>query len=342
MEPHHHQFLEACFGSPDIANAALQTLANSQPDQATLRLLPFLHRRWVGTDSNQLLQSAHLAYLTTWARNRERMSNLRAVVAALNAAAIPTMLLKGAALTLKHYRDYGLRHMGDFDILIPEQHLDPALRLLVSDAWIPEQGCSLESILRQSRVRHAWQFSRGDQHCDLHWRPLASSNAPHLPDLFWNSAETVDLDGLAVQVPCPTDLFFHVCVHAMHWEWTPNLYWVADALAVAKDSPPDSTRLIALANGSQLTVRLREALKVLAEFGGPPTVLPPAPPWEHREYRLLQKPCPLNLSDRVAWHWYRYKRLSRFDSHLGFAEYLKIFLDAPTWRAVPASLRRHF
>jgi hypothetical protein len=331
VEPLHRLFLQSCFSSPDIAQAALQELANSEADQAALRLLPFLHRRWGGSESSQLLQKAHLTYLSTWAQNHERMSNLRALLAALGAAAVPAMLLKGAALTLKHYRDYGLRHMGDFDILIPERHLDSALRLLLSEGWIPEQECSRESILRQSRVRHAWQFSRGGQHCDLHWRPLASCNAPQLADMFWSGAQTVHLDGLTVQVPGPTDLYFHVCVHAMHWEWTQNLYWVGDALAVIKDSPLDWDRITALAKASQLTVRLAEALKVLDEFVAPAPALPPAPPWEYREFRLLQKPCPLNLPDRVAWHWYRFKRLRRFDAGLGFAEYLRTFLDAPTW-----------
>jgi hypothetical protein len=167
--------------------------------------------------------------------------------------------------------------------------------------------------------------------------------------MFWMGAETVDLAGREVRLPCPTDQFFHVCVHAMHWEWTPNLYWVADALTVLGDAEIDWDRAAALAVHAEMRERFTRALSwLVSQFHAdiPVQVLGVrAPGWERREYALLQKPCPLGFFDSAAWHRYHFRRLRRFDAQwhampafIAFPRYLATFLDAPTWRALLAGL----
>jgi hypothetical protein len=149
----------------------------------------------------------------------------------------------------------------------------------------------------------------------------------------------VVLDGRVVKLPCPADQLFHVCVHAMHWEWTPNLYWVADALTVLRDVELDWDRAAALAVSAGMRIRFTQALAILeSEFHA---VIPGnglgghVASWERREYSLMQKPCPLGVFDSVAWHVYHFRRIRPFDTKWrempawrGFAQYLETFLDA--------------
>jgi len=198
---------------------------------------------------------------------------------------------------------------------------------------------------------------------------LARCYSPRVAEMFWSGAETVDLAGRTVKLPCPTDQFFHVCVHAMHWEWTPNLHWVADALTVLGEnrgktsaSSPAQTRMPgdaevdwdraeALAMSAGMRVHFAEALSFLASRFH--AEIPShargvrVQGWERRDYELLQKPCPLGWFDSALWHLYHFRRLRPFDAEwrstpafIGFPQYLATFLDAPTRRELLAGLWR--
>jgi Uncharacterised nucleotidyltransferase len=340
MERNHELLLRACFGRNEDSRLALDACERIALDPSMVRLLPFVYNRWKGFATSSLIETGQRAYLATWRQNRERMTALRDVLTGLKQTGIECMVLKGAALTLRHYRDYGLRNMGDFDILVHPWDTDRAINFMLRNGWVAEGGCTSESIIRQSRVRHAWQFSRGEtEHCDLHWRPLSHCNSPVIREMFWQGAEMTDLNGLPINVPGPTDLFFHVCVHAMHWEWTPNLYWFADALVLLGQGQVDWGRAGKLARASQMTGRFIEALRGLRSRFGVSTVEPRcADSWEQREFALLQKPCPLALPDRIAWHRYHFRRLRPFDPGwkqapywAAFPDYLRTFLDGKSW-----------
>jgi hypothetical protein len=355
------RLLQACFGDAGESQLAFESCVAADIasggagiEPAARRLLPFFYRRWCASSSGSLIETAHRVYLATWQQNRERMASAASVLRQLESAGIECMLLKGAALTLGHYRDYGLRSMGDFDLLIHHADVERAAGLLLQDGWTAEEGCSAEAIRRQSRVRHAWQFTRGDtENCDLHWRPLARCYSPQVAGMFWEGAEAITLDGQAARIPCPTDQFFHVCVHAMHWEWTRNLYWIADALTVVRDAEPNWDRAAALAASSEMQTRFTEALLVLAShfrLAVPEQAFAAeAPAWERREYMLMQKPCPLGPLDSIAWHLYNFRRLRPFDSEwrgaprwVALPQYLAAFLDAPTWGSLLARLWTEF
>jgi hypothetical protein len=346
MEKKHEQLLSACFGRDQDSRIALDACEGTTLDPSMARLLPFLYNRWKGFANNALIETGQRAYLATWRQNREHMTALRDVLTGLRQNGVECMVLKGAALTLRHYRDYGLRNMGDFDILVHSWDTVRAVDFMLRNGWSAEGCCSSESIVRQSRVRHAWQFTRGEtERCDLHWRPLSHCNAPAISEMFWACGELADLHGLPISVPCPTDLFFHVCVHAMHWEWTPNLYWFADALLLLGQGQVNWDRAAELAGVSQMTGRFAAALRELRSRFGVSTPEPDiADPWERREFALMQKQSPLALADRIAWHRYHFRRLRPFDPGwkqapywAAFPDYLRTVLDGRSW---PDSLEK--
>jgi len=57
------------------------------------------------------------------------------VLVSFHRAGIQTILLKGAALILLHYKDPGLRPMVDFDILVPAGKAAAAIKVLTELGW---------------------------------------------------------------------------------------------------------------------------------------------------------------------------------------------------------------
>jgi Uncharacterised nucleotidyltransferase len=321
----------------------------------TTSLLPLLYSRWHGDATVDLERSAPLlergreVYLTTWAASKGWRPHLLQLLEAFRQAGIEAMLLKGAAMIAGYYQDAALRPMADFDVLVHDRDLEPAIALLSRLKWRAEGDRPVCEILRQRRIGHAWQFSLpDDQSCDLHWRPVLRCYSPAVSAFFWDTAEAVSLCSQPVRIPSSTALLFHVCVHGLQWSWTGHTRWVADALTLLNSNRPvDWSALIRLSRNASMTVRLHTALAYLfARFTPhiPPSVLDElrgiaAPRWERRESVILLKECPLGFRDSLTWHISHFRRIRPFDEQwrqapfwLAFVSYLRAFLDAGDWR----------
>jgi hypothetical protein len=265
------------------------------------------------------------------------------------------MALKGAALALRHYADLGLRSMSDLDILIRAEDVGRAATLLHRAGYRAEEDATPDAVLRQARVRHAWQFfGEPDWNFDLHWRPVNRCYSPEVTRLFWEGAEVVRFGERDMLVPSPSDQLFHVCVHGLQWDWTRKIRWIGDALAVLRE-PMNWERICQLAEWAGMSFRLANALAFLREkFDAPiPPDLPErlivaASKWEHGEYEVLLKPCPLGVRDSIAWHTFHFRRIRRFDDHwrraplaIALPQYVAAFLDAPGLPSLFQKLRPH-
>jgi hypothetical protein len=345
--------LLACLAGEAEASAAFDRIAADwtpdRIDAGCAQLLPLLYRRWSGKEDTIVL-SGKKAYTTIWRQNRERLRGVVDVLEKFREEGIPCVLLKGAAMILRYNADPGLRTMRDFDILVHGDDVGRAALRLSGLGYVAEQNLTVPSILRRMRTGHAWQFSLPDgQSCDLHWRPVVRCFAPEVTKLFWAGAVDVTLGTEPVQVLSPADQLFHVCVHALQWDWVPQIRWVADAMTILRE-PVDWERMVRLADAAGMRMRLARALEYLrVRFQTPiPETLAvrleaSAPAWERDEYEVLLKPCPLGFRDSFAWHRHHFRRIRRFDaawSHipawLGFPQYVKEFLNAGD---APESLR---
>jgi len=324
-EPHHEQLLRALLSAD-----APEPAGDIPLDRATRQLLPLAYWRWPSSAS-PLVQEGRRAHLTAWQQNKQRFELLASLVAHLKTSGIPSLVLKGAALTQAHYLDPGLRPMRDVDLMVPLDHAPAAARKLVELGFTPENG----AFPNRFRVGHGWQFFQAGQSLDLHWRPLVRCFSPEITKLFWEGATS---DG----VPCPTDQLFHVCAHGLQWDWEPSVRWIADAWFVMRNASIDWDRLYRLAELSNMRCRLFHALHYLREKFGimiPDETLARlaanVPSWETSEYHLLLKPCPLNAADSLRWHQYHFRRIRPFDQQwssqpypLAFSAYLAEFLEA--------------
>jgi hypothetical protein len=347
------QILRACFAEEPEAGDALAQVVRKPVgsfDRASMQLLPLLYQRWRSRE-DALFSDARKAYVMTWRQNQARFAQLAALLQRFEAQKVAYVVLKGVALTLRYYRDPGVRGMRDFDLLVNEQNVEVAAQALRAAGYEAEQGLDIHSIRRRVRVGHAWQFSfASDQTCDLHWRPLVRCYAPVVSEMFWEGAQRAPLGDRFVSVLSPTDQLFHVCAHGLQWDWTPQIRWVADALTVLREAV-DWVRIEELAREAFMHIRLSRALSYLKDrFHArvPAAVLQKleesAPDWERVEYDLLLKQCPLGFRDSFAWHLHHFRRIRPFDDQwkrmpmaLGFAQYVPAFLNAGD---LPEALRK--
>jgi hypothetical protein len=135
-------------------------------------------------------------YYKTYARNTLLYQELGRVLAALEQAGIPVIVLKGAALAVTVYEDIGIRPMADLDLLVPEERLQRAVQVarqaLGYQSDVPEAAHGLNQL-----VGHHVRLRNGDVVLELHWS-LATSRVDHFPisvEWFWTQGESLPLSG---------------------------------------------------------------------------------------------------------------------------------------------------
>jgi len=279
-------------------------------------------------------------YRQAWSRNQTLFHDLAPVVERLRAAGIRTLLLKGAPLSLLHYRNNGARPMSDLDLLVPHGQARAAHDLLVAAGWTATPVLT-EGLLRYD---HSVPLTNAaGRELDLHWR-LFHGCCAAAEDEFWEGAVPVTMAGATTLAPNVTDLLFHTVIHGMAWNPEPPIRWVADALALLRtpDAAVDWPRLLRLAERHRVSLRLRNGLEYLCgRFGAP---VPPAVltalrrrfvgHFERQEYRFLQTPLEVRKARpylTLAYHFFVYRRLTaqgQCPLPGGFAAYLRWVLHA--------------
>ncbi len=210
-------------------------------------------------------------YRRVWYQNQTLFHTIADVLRLFHAAGIETMILKGAALTLLYYKDYGLRPMEDFDVLVPTRQRRAAIDALTQAGWRPILRPLEKLTDAVLDVRHAWGFENAHQrHFDLHWHLLKDCRYPNADDDFWTGAIPVQMADVSTRALNPTDQLLHVCVHGAAWNSVPPIRWVADAMTILNGSRSavDWTRLIAQAEKRRLILPLREPLTYLCNSFG--------------------------------------------------------------------------
>lgn len=255
------------------------------------------------------------------ARHVVMSRDLAILLRALDDAAIPTIVLKGAYLGETVYPHPALRPMSDIDVLVRHGarfRVDEVLRGLG---------------YRRGTDAHSWAFDLAydsatfydgpsGARVDVHWRLL---NDPRYAwdhaeaEAVWDRAVPVTLAGEPALALCPEDLFLSLAVHlAIHhglsgllWYW--DLHLVLDRWSATLDWD----ELVTRAERWRVRRALSFVLRRLADFFAVPEAadlsvrrIAPCGPralamrWlvAHRADRLraFEHVIPLLLSDRVA------------------------------------------
>jgi hypothetical protein len=85
-------------------------------DGGSKRLLPLLYDNLRAQHiDDPLVEQLKAEFRMTWYKNQATFHRMTTLLLTLQAAGIPTLILKGAALAVLHYKSLGERPMADFD-----------------------------------------------------------------------------------------------------------------------------------------------------------------------------------------------------------------------------------
>ena len=130
-------------------------------------------------------------YYQTLAQNTLMYQELERILKALDAAGIPVIVLKGAALAATVYEDIGLRPMGDLDLLVKEQHLQKALDLICSLGYVQEPMPHEKFNQQIGYDVHLWNGLNDKMKVELHWQLVVGGDDWPSANMGWFWEERV-------------------------------------------------------------------------------------------------------------------------------------------------------
>ena len=237
------------------------------PSQA---VLPALRRNLttLGVE-DELMSLFKGVHRFTWARNQVLLHRMLPVVAALERAGVPTMLLKGAAFVVDARLDAGTRAMNDVDVLVPTDRAREAIEVLLAQGLVPVGDAApwyLAAYSPRFVPSHAFRDG-GDRQLDLHWHVLHASGQPGADDDFWAAAVPAELLGVRTRTLCPTDELLLVILHGLRWNAIPTYRWVIDATVLLSGAfgAVDFDRLVGQARKRRVVPALAAGLRYLRD-----------------------------------------------------------------------------
>lgn len=234
-------------------------------DPMSYRLLPLVYYNLKTYDDDPIMARLKGVFRHTWYKNQILLHQVEQLVSAFQAAEIPVMFLKGAALALQYYPDVGTRFMLDVDIMVPHQDYIRAIDLMFDQRW-KLINCSEETLYwyHQHQFEHAFTFHKERSQLDLHYRLLPF--VPQTKETYWATASSQEWHGRKVYFLNATDQLFHVCCHGPRWGYA-YLTWIADALTILIN---DTTKihwdyLVEHSRQTRMIMYMRNALWYLSE-----------------------------------------------------------------------------
>lgn len=184
----------------------------------------------------EIENSLRAAALAVAARQLHWRRELEPTLAVLNAADVPVMLLKGAALNLTLYSRSDLRPLSDLDLLVPAEQAVAAREALIGAGCRP----GFDLVRPDFFPRYYYEselFSAGVHavRLDLHARPFRPLRlAITVPQAaFWANAQAVNVGKATAFVPCTETMWIHLAVHAALHDCA-RLIWLYDLVRFAK------------------------------------------------------------------------------------------------------------
>jgi hypothetical protein len=263
--------LRAALGEADEARAAFAALIDSVDlerqdvfEYATFRLLPLLYDRMhrLGV-RHPVMARLKGIYRRAWYENHRLFHATAPIVAAIEAAGIETMLLKGAPLLVDYYRNHAVRPMSDIDMVVRPERVDDAVTVLRALGLTRIDTAQDDDL----KYRHAMLFrDAAGTEIDLHWHFMFEACNDVADAAFWDGAHPLDFAGVATRQPDPALALVLIVIHGMRFNPMPPVRWIPDALAIIHGAGAelDWQRLTDFAEAQKITYRLNLGLRYLA------------------------------------------------------------------------------
>jgi hypothetical protein len=164
----------------------------------------------IPVDARNRLREAYRYFAT---RNTSLFFDALKILKSLADNQLPVITLKGLSLAKNIYGDIALRPMNDIDLLVKEEDLVRAGRILLTLGYKPYFP-AWESMFKASR--HLPHFTnKNGAIIDLQWN-IVAPDSPIKVDLdgLWERARLIKVDNVEVRAFSPEDSFLHLCIHA--------------------------------------------------------------------------------------------------------------------------------
>jgi hypothetical protein len=165
----------------------------------------------------------------------------------LDAAGIPSVVLKGVALAQLAYGSLKVKHTRDIDLLIPPDRALTAMALLERDGYaLSFPSNHLSATQRHAVVRYSREvaFIHSDNGAllELQWR--VADNPKLLNEVHAGSPTQIVIvaDGSSTRTLARDDLFAYLCIHGAYHAWS-RLKWLADLNAFIAATDADVMHL---------------------------------------------------------------------------------------------------
>ncbi|UVI31620.1 nucleotidyltransferase domain-containing protein [Paenibacillus spongiae] len=161
----------------------------------------------------------HMLHLTA---EMERVSRL------LEEHRIRSLVLKGPVLAEALYGSLSHRTSKDLDILIPENKLEEAERVLIASGY--RQDHEVPRVLNDLKMKtHHVSYTHPEKEVqiEIHWRLNPSTVAEPAFDELWNRRRSSAISGFPVYFLGSEDLFYYLTSHGARHGWF-RLRWLAD------------------------------------------------------------------------------------------------------------------
>lgn len=178
-------------------------------------------------------QAIHSEFKQNACRNLSLTQELIKLIQLFEDQKIPVLAFKGPVLAQVAYQNLGLREFVDLDILIPQESVCQASKMLIQQGYLPQFEFKdwQENRYTQIRPEHNFYSSQKDVHLDLHWSLISSALSFHEnPQLIWedeNYQDRVQLANKTILTLSPEALLLFLCVHGAKHDWS-HLSWVCD------------------------------------------------------------------------------------------------------------------
>jgi hypothetical protein len=231
------------------------------------RLIPLLARVLTarGVDDPELPRLKGV-YQFSWYRNQLLFADAATLLAALQAAGVPTMLLKGAAMVVAYHGDAGVRPMNDLDVLVRPCHVEDGRRAAEAAGWWPVAG---SEPLERREAAVTLRNRQGRVVC-LHWRPSRNMSLPQAAgEPTWQRTVEVTFRHTATRVPNPADHLVQACIDGARANSGSTMRWITDVTVLVGAVPDLDWDLVASeARRHHVSLLIAEALRYLVEALG--------------------------------------------------------------------------
>lgn len=271
-------------------------------------LLPALHRHLSDRCPDRATGRLTAARRQAGLRALAQAAALKRMLAALRAAGVDTLVVKGLALSQMLYGTHDLRPAVDIDLLVPPGRAGEAHRVLLACGYVPVSATPVGELGRLTK--DALYRGEGGM-VELHWRLMRNRFVlPWAFEALWAERETVAVLGIDMPTLSRPRYAVFLALHGVHHGWE-RLRWLADVALLLWD-PGDARRALAQADADGVRPVLLHALGLShVEFGMP--LLP-----EHRAAWLGCRRA--RALDRFVARWSRLRHSrGREDSALAAA-----------------------